>query len=179
MMSRIAESARVTVLLADYANADTAGKVNALGAGWAITGVDPQTGLIAPQTLTVFVDTPPELYGEEFTISLGLRDADASPVTIPGPDGAPQTLRLTQTMRADEPLLPAEMNVPRHTVWAHSQVIATFPSGLPLTGGQTYRWVIELDGKTSDQWTVPFYVPLPRSLPQFGGLADPAAVPGL
>lgn len=178
-MSNISERARVAVLLCDYAGADAISKVNALGLGWAVTGINPSTGTTAPMTVLVFVDTPPDMYGQEFAITLTLRDAAGKPVELPGPAGNPQAMRLAQNVRAEEPSFPSEANVPRHAVWAHSQMVFNLLNGLPLQPGQLYTWTVEIDSTRLDGWSVSFYVSGPRPGLVFGGPANPADIPDL
>ena len=145
-MSEIAERARVALFLSDYAGNDAAGKVNALGAGWALTGVDPATGLTAAWSVVAMVDVPPQFYNDDFALALTLRDAADRPVSVPGPAGAGQTIQMAQNVHVDEPAFPPGANVPRHRAWAHVQVIVNFGNGLPLSPGQFYTWTLEIDG---------------------------------
>lgn len=166
-MSGVADLARVAVILADYALADPVGKVNILGAGWAVTGVNPQTGTIPPHTLIVLLDFPPELYGEDFSISIALRDAVGEPVQLPGPAGAPQPMRIAQILRVEEPSFPGA-NIPRDTVWAHAQTTFNLSNGLPLPANQLYTWTVEIDGNRKPEWAVSFFVAGPPPPPVIG-----------
>lgn len=157
-MSALAEKARVSVLLADYASADAIGKINVLGAGFALCGIDVQTGAIPPQTLVVLIDILPEFYGEDFTLSVALRDSSGNPVEIPGPAGAPQPMRVAQVIRAETPVFPPGTNVPKDVVWAHAQLCLQLMNGLPLKAGDYYTWSVQLDGTDREDWAVSFYV---------------------
>ena len=74
-MSAIAETARVSILLCDFAMVDRANKVNMLGAGWQITGLDRSTGSTAPHSVVVMVDVAPEHFGDSFAFELSLHEA--------------------------------------------------------------------------------------------------------
>lgn len=54
-MSAIADTARFQVLLADYGAIDGVNKLNVLGAGIQIAGLDVSTGATAPQSVVVVV----------------------------------------------------------------------------------------------------------------------------
>jgi hypothetical protein len=177
-VSVIADEARVAVFLADYAAADAVNKINAIGLGWAVTGTDPSTGLTAPQTLVAMLDVPPDRYGEDFTLTLTLRDEAGAPVALPGPAGTPQPMRIAQIVRAEEPTFGPAMNVPRDVLWAHVQVVLNLGNGLPLQPG-LYSWQLDIDGKEDPKWRASFYVPGPRPAPVFGGPANPAHIPGV
>lgn len=157
-MSALADKARVSIVLADYAAADAINKVNILGAGFALCGVDFQTGAIPPQTLIVFVDTPPEFYGEDYTLSVALRDSSGEPVEISGPDGSPQPMRVAQVVRAEAPVFPPGTNVPKDVVWSHAQVCLQLMNGLPLKPGDYYTWSVQVDATDRPEWSVSFYV---------------------
>lgn len=70
----ISEDAVVHVLVADHIALDAAGKVTALGAYFSIAGVDPEAGVSAPQHVVVIVDVPSRYRGQDFAVSIELRD---------------------------------------------------------------------------------------------------------
>lgn len=156
-MSAVSDQARVRVLLADYAAVDPSNKINALGVGWTISGIT-STGVTAPQSIVVSIDVPATVIGHSFALGLMLVDADNTVVSLPGPDGAPQPLHITQTFTVDEPQFDPALNVPRHTVWGHMNLLMNFPIGLALPEG-AYTWVAQIDGQTNYQWACAFYVP--------------------
>ncbi len=114
-MSDIAETARVSVMLCDFAMADSAQKINALGAGWQVTGLDRNTGSTAPHTVVVMVDVAPEHFGEQYAVELGLYDASGNVVVVPGPTGEPTPLRIGRNVVADRPMFHGQA-VPREAV---------------------------------------------------------------
>lgn len=167
-MSRVADLARVAVVLSDYAAADAAGKTNILGAGWAVTAVNPETGTVPPQTLVVLLDFPPELYGEDFSLSIALRDETEDPVQLPGPAGVLQPMRIGQILRVEEPTFMPGAGIPRNKVWAHAQTAFNLSNGLPLPANQMYTWTVEIDGTQKPEWAASFFVAGPPPSPVIG-----------
>lgn len=178
-MSEIADSARVAIFLADYAGNDAANKVNALGAGWSLTGLNPATGLTAAWSVVAMVDVPPKFYNDDFAIALTLRDPTGRAVEIPGVTGTPQTVQVAQNVHVDEPSFPPGTYVPRGIAWSHLQLIMNFGNGLPLAPGHLYTWTLEIDGVRRDQWATSFFVVGPPPPPVFGGPTGPASIPEL
>lgn len=178
-MSEIAEAARVAVFLADYAGNDPGGRINALGVGWALAPLNPQTGVTSALAAVAIVSVPPQFYGAEYAIEVTLRREDGRAVEMPGPTGEPQALRLAQNIRAEEPTFPPGSNVPRGKLWSQMQVVMGFSNGLPLVGGQLYSFTVGIDSTSKPDWAASFYVPGPPSGPVFGGPAGPADIPGL
>src|SRR5207245_2549908 len=119
-----ADDARVTVLLADYISVDAAGKVTAVGAGFSITPLQPG-GQTAPMHVAVMVDVPSSHVGQDFSLSLSLRDVDTgTPVLVPGPSGELEPLQIAQVMRAQAPTAPG-MHLPS-TLPGRVQVVLGF-----------------------------------------------------
>jgi hypothetical protein len=167
-VSEIASSARVNVLLADFANNDAGKRVNLLGAGWQICPLDPQTGLTLPQSLVVIVNIPPEHYEEDFSVEIVLYDdANNAPVEIPGPTGSPIPLRIGQVAKAEKPSVPGQF-LPAKAIWSQVQFIINFPGGLAVTAGRSYTWQVRIDGDDEYLWKASFYVPGPPPLPVVG-----------
>lgn len=137
---------RASIILADFAETDQAGKVHMLGAGWSVTG--PQA---APQAVVGFIQVPPELAEAPIVFTLRLADQAGELVEIPGPAGA-QRLELTGQVEAT---VPEEWDQATELSVAFSVNFT-----LPLAGGQSYTWSLEVDGK--DLATTAFYV---RSAP--------------
>jgi hypothetical protein len=166
-MSEIADDARVTLLLADYAVADAVKKVNILGAGWQLAGLQQNTGMTSPQTVVVFVDLPPQHNNEQFAMSLTLLDESGQAVEVPGPTGEQQPLRISQLCKAEEPVFPGQ-NVPSNVVFSHLQWVVQFAGGIPLPPSQLYTWQVEIDGNAPKAWAASFYVPGPKPKPVLG-----------
>lgn len=160
------------MLLADYIGVDAAGKVNAIGAGFVITGLQP-TGTTAPQHVAVLVDVPARYAGQEFPLSLELRDADLDTVVqLPGPAGQLDAMRIQQLVKGERPVVPGAYLPDDLPV--RIQLTLGFTNGLPLTPGRKYVWRAEIAGQHRKDWSARFYVPGPPPPPVFGGPAGPA-----
>jgi len=169
------DEARVTVLLADYVAVDAGGKLTAVGAAFTLTGLQPD-GHTPPMHVAVLVDVPGPLVGQDFSMSVSLRDDESgAPVLVPGPSGEPEPLRIAQVMRAQPPNVPGLQLPP--SLPGRVQVVLGFPAGLPLEVGHSYRWSVELDGASRPEWSAPFHVPAPAPGPVFGGPSGPASIP--
>lgn len=154
----VGEEARASLILADYANADAAQKLNLLGGGWQVTALT-QTGLTPPQALVAAIEVPERYAGTEFPVSLTLLDEAGEQVKVPGPSGNVEALRIAQMAKAERPNVPGVLLYGK--VWSRVQVILNFPGGLPLRPGQSYSWELEVDGHHNTQWRVSFYVAAP------------------
>ena len=171
----LADAAHVTVLLADYIAADTAGKLTAVGAGFSVSPLQPE-GRTPPMHVAVLVDVNSEHLGQDFSLSMSLRDAeDGSPVLVDGPSGEPEAMQIAQVMRAQAPSVPGA-HLPS-TLPGRVQMVLGFPQGLPLAPGRTYRFAIEIDGHARPEWSASFHVPGPPPGPVFGGPVGPASIP--
>lgn len=65
-------------------------------------------------------------------------------------------------------MMPPGLNVPRNTLWAHSQVVFTLVNGLPLRGDELYTWHVEIDGEERATWGTSFFVAAPPPQPVIG-----------
>ena len=57
------------------------------------------------------------------------------------------------------------------------QIVLGFLQGLPLEAGRTYRFGVELDGRSRDEWSASFHVPGVPPGPVFGGPVGPTSIP--
>lgn len=139
-------SVDVTILLADAANLDDAGRVNALGLGWEIIGPPPLSGF----TVIVKLTASEERRGERFTIRLQLLDSTGTPVVWGQKDPAePLDVQFNvEVSRAST--VPAGMK-------EGAAVILEMGPGLLLEPG-IHEWVASVDGETKPHWRQPFYV---------------------
>jgi hypothetical protein len=137
---------RASIILADFAETGTDGKVHVLGAGWTVTG--PQVG---PQAIVGFIQVPAEEVGAPVAFTLRLSDQTGELVEVPGPLGM-QPMELGGQIEIREP-----------EGWDRSTELgAPFAVNvmLPLPQGHSYIWSLEVDGK--ELASITFYV---RSTP--------------
>lgn len=145
------------MLLADYAVADTAGKLNIIGGGWQMSGLQAQTGQTGAMALVIMIDLPPKFYDEEFSIDYALYDDADGLVQVPAPTGEMMALRVGQTAKAEIPATPGRY-VPEKSLWSRTQLITNFPTGLPLPAGKSYTWKLRIDNDPEHEWAVTFHV---------------------
>ena len=172
----LANDAQVTLLLGDYIGIDAGGKVNAIGAGVQILGLQGQQ--TAPHHLAVWVRVPVKYVGQQFTLLIELRNKDTGTVaSVAGPMGQPEALRVQQLATVERPSLPG-LALP-DSVQAQIQYVMAFMTGLPLDPGYSYQWRVEIDGTHRKGWVVDFFVPSGPAMPIFGGPAGQADIPGV
>lgn len=165
------EDAHVTVMVGDYVGVDAANKLNVIGGGFLIAGLQ-GTGLIAPQHIAVAVTAPGRYTGTEFDLTIELRNSDTnSAVQLPGPTGQLEALRISQIVKFPRTELPG-VHIPEH-VPTQVQFVMAFPAGLPLAPEHTYEWRVEVNGQRRKGWVAQFYVPGPPPPPVFGGPSNP------
>lgn len=165
-MSEIAENCAASVILADYVAIDSAGKANVVGGGISFVGFDPQMNLTSPFALYVVVATPmPSNHENQAAMEITLVRSDGQIVLLPGNDGVPAPLRISQ-------IIEFKLNQPQGTDRPPANFPSTvstavhFANGLPLTPGVHYRWEIKVDGELKA--TTSFMVPQPSAPPVFG-----------
>ncbi|WP_433599141.1 hypothetical protein ACQPXH_26195 [Nocardia sp. CA-135953] len=151
-MSEAADTAHVSMTLADYAAVDQGQKINMVGGSISLVGYDFNVGVTVPFTVVAWISFDSKFGGHSPAIELLLEDDTGAIVELPGPPNpvdAPRYVRVG----AAEVLRPAEAGLrPR------SQIVLNFATGLPLTAGQIYRWRVKIDGSTQDSWTYDFLV---------------------
>lgn len=168
-MSEVADAATVRVLLADYAVAE-AGKINALGAGVNVVGINPGgRGLTSGFAVVVQVSVPRQFYDAECSIEILLEDAGGKLVAIPPSPGLPpQPIRVGQVTRFNPPRLPQPVSAPPSYLPGRVQWVLNFTTGLPLAPGQGYVWRVKIDDTTKDDWLERFVVIGPPLGPVLG-----------
>ncbi len=164
-MSEAAESAHVRIILADYAAADDKGKLNIVGGGISIIGINPQTQGTGAFSVVAIVSFAQTVIGQSPAIELQLEDAHGEIFVMPG--NPPQKLRagVSSELKTSEI---AGLTVPGNAVRPKSQIVMQFMSGLPLKPGHTYRWRVKVDHVTRDEWTESLYVPTVAVGPTLG-----------
>lgn len=164
-MSEIAENASVTILVADFANVDAAGKINLLGAGVAMVGFDPMQGLTSRFSIGVVIHVPTKFLPADFSFEISLVSQGGELVMLPGPAEA-QPLRVAQPVSMDRPNVSSSPAIRGH-IGSNHQAVLDFSNGLPLAVGGLYEWHVRIDGDVDRVWTYPFAVAGPQG-PVFG-----------
>lgn len=167
-MSDIAKNCVVNLNLADFANTDGAGKVNVIGAGVSVLGVDVSQGLSARFTLWVNVQVPSSYCPAEFPVEVALLDGKGDLIALPGPvDGATQPLRIGQVVHVERPSATLSPGIRDH-IGSQVQMVFDFSNGLPLAIGGLYEWRVRVDGDDTIEWRYPFAVAGPPPGPVIG-----------
>ncbi|MBV9312615.1 MAG: hypothetical protein JO100_02510 [Pseudonocardia sp.] len=167
-MSNVSDSAVVRIFVAQYIAADAASKLNMIGGGLLLIGLQPPNfgageGNTVPFGIGFSVSVGRELYGEECSIEVVLEDLQGHPVQVPTPDGkGRQALRVAQNHTFEEPTFPPGTGVPRGVLLSRVQWVLMFPGGLALPTGAAYQWRVKIDHESRDEWTERFYVPAAR-----------------
>lgn len=162
-MSEVGDSARVTIVVADYATANDDGKFTIVGAGITLVGFDSKvTNRTAPMSVVAIATFDPEFVGKSPIVELTLETMDGVVVEMPPggdtPDAAPLPLHIKS---GPEPLVPtrlAGLQLPDEAFRPKMQMLMQFSSGLPLTADQRYLWRVTIDGEKRDEWTESLYV---------------------
>lgn len=166
-MSDVSEAAIVRLLIADYVSADAVGKLNLIGGGLSVIGMQTGqtpgagTGNTAPFGVVVSIAAEPDMYGSECAFELILEDSSGEQVFLPNPGGkgVHHALRFAHDIVFEEPDFPQIPGVPKRSVPARVQLVIMFIAGLPLTPGNAYSWRVKIDHDSHDDWTEQFYVP--------------------
>ncbi|MCM3657771.1 hypothetical protein M3147_10960 [Agromyces mediolanus] len=156
-MSDIAQAATVNIVLADFANNDAGGKGNIIGAGITLVGFDFQQGVTSKFAIWISVRIPIEFCPAEFPLEMAIVDADDNLVSLPGPAGESQPLRIAQIVSVERPnvQVPAAL---RDHVGGQIQFVFDFNNGLPLAPNGRYEVRVRLDGDDSRTWKYSFAV---------------------
>lgn len=177
-MSAIAESARVSVLIADFANTDNTGKINVIGAGISFISV-PAGAPTPPISVVVACDVPESFAGDSYILSAELWDADRDRVKeLPTDEsGTLQAVRLSSAVNVERPQTAFGFTRPTSGVLARHLMLLNFPNGLALSPGM-YEWRAQVDGHHDAEWSARLHVLAPAPPPVFGGPANPSSIPG-
>jgi hypothetical protein len=146
----------VTMMLADAA-VEAGRKLTIAGAGWTQISAIP-----TPFAVCGWVAVPWELMDQAHQGQLKLVDADGQTYRLP--DGQPLQLP------------PDNFSVQRlpgiRPGMAENHFFMVQIGGLPLNPGQRYVWELWINGKTHDDWRLPFNVA--DAPPEFGGAEEAA-----
>lgn len=134
------------VLLADFAQADSSGKVNALGLGWSIT-----TSPTPNHAVVVILRVGWDETNVKHTLNLRLLTEDGSDaVEVPTPFGS-QPLMVEVEFEVGRPPGLA------HGSSIHHSLAINVGPGLPLTPGR-YEWRLEINKNQRDDWHAAFTI---------------------
>jgi hypothetical protein len=132
------------MLLADSAQVAD-GKLNILGGGWTITGPDP-----TPSAIGLLIKVPWDQANRRHTFELGLLDADGNAVLVQSdPDGEGQLIKIDGEFEVGRPagLLSGT---------PIDAALALNLPPLPLPPGGRYVWELKINGRTEEDWHLPF-----------------------
>lgn len=175
----ISNDAQVTILLADFANVDGQGKINAVGAGITNFMMGPGAQATSPFAVVVVIMIEPKHVGSDYAFSLELHDITRGHIAKVGggPGGQMQPLRAQQSITVEPFQVQAPFAKPDHAR-AQNIIAMNFPTGLPLQPG-TYEWKVSIDTQTRQQWRYRFHVLGPAPGIVFGGPDNPPDIPGV
>lgn len=124
---------RFSLFLADFAQTDEKGKINAIGLSW--TNI---TTPLPPFAVVIVVDIDWSETNQPHRVTCELLDDDGQPVRVQGPVGA-QPLRFEMQVEAGRP--------PRtiHGTAFRSALAVNVGGGMPLAPGR-YQWRVSVDG---------------------------------
>jgi hypothetical protein len=138
------------VLLADFAQSDSSGKVNALGLGWSVTSAP-----TPHHAVVVVLRVSWEEANTPHSLALRLLTADGlNAVEVPTPFGS-QPLMVEVGFEVGRP-----PGLAKGSTIDHSLAINIGP-GLPLTPGR-YEWRLQIDDQEREDWRAAFTVRPPQ-----------------
>lgn len=149
---------KATLILADAAQADQAGKAHALGLAWnAIPTPAPAIALV------VIVDCPWDQTNTEHKLTIDLLDSDGQPVSFQqGPLGQPMpAVHIEAGFEVGRP-----PGVP-HGSSIRQHLCINIAPGMPLSPNQNYEFRLQVDGEHTDSWLSTFFVIPPQVPPAF------------
>lgn len=130
---------KVTMMLADAAQA-VGGKLYILGGGWSITGPAP-----VPSAIALYLQVPWDQANQRHQLRLELLDSDGNPV--PSEEGQPLAVEGEFETGRPPGIKPG------------SPLDFTLAVNLPpisLGPDQRYEWRLSIDGRSDENWRLPF-----------------------
>lgn len=176
----IPTEAQIQIILADYAAADVAGKLNVIGGGLNFIGSGGAGTPSTPFTAVVLCWVPGKYAGQTFAFTVELHDVTIGQIVqLPSPQvGQFQPVRAQQAVTITPVQVAPGLAVPQDSLQAHNMVIQ-FANGLPLEPGHSYEWRVQIDGQHRPNWWYRFHVLGAAPGPVFGGPAGPSTIPGV
>ena len=136
---------KATLLLADFAQVAD-GKLTVVGGGWSVTGPEP-----TPFAIAILVQVPWDQANVRHTLRLELLDADGNAVTMETEDGDEEPILFFDDLVFEvgrppglKPGTPLDFPV------------AVNSGPLPLDPGGRYEWRLSIDGRSDEDWRLPF-----------------------
>jgi hypothetical protein len=135
------------MLLADFAQVSD-GKLTVVGGGWSLTGPEP-----VPFGIAILIRVPWDQANQRHVMRLELLDADGNEVEMDMEEGAEPVVFFDD--------VPFEVGRPAGLKpgTPHDFPVAGNSGPLPLEPG-VYEWRLTIDGKTDEDWRLPFSVRL-------------------
>lgn len=169
--------AQVTILLADYAGQDAAGKLNVIGGNIRFLG-QLMEGVSTPFCLVVQVDVPTKHAGSEYALTVEIHDVTTGkPVSLPGPTGQLEPLRAQQVVTVEHLQLAPGFQRPSDA-YVSTNMVMQFTGGLPLQPGHSFEAKVQIDGQ-SRHWFYRFHTLAPQPGVVFGGPMNPPDIEGV
>jgi Family of unknown function (DUF6941) len=136
---------KATLLLADFAQVAD-GKLTVVGGGWSVTGPEP-----TPFAIAILVQVPWDQANVRHTLRLELLDADGNAVTVETDEGGEEPIVFFDDLVFEvgrppglKPGTPLDFPV------------AVNSGPLPLEPGGRYEWRLSIDGRSDEDWRLPF-----------------------
>jgi hypothetical protein len=162
-MSEASEAAHIYIQMADFINHDGARKLNIVGGGINILGLQPTIGTTTGFHVLGRVEVPSRVCPVECAIGLMLVDANNDVVVIPGTDSK---LRFAQIQLFEKPQVPGVLASPE--LCRSHNLILGFAAGLPLQVGSHFSWILRVDNDVDHQERLEFAVAGPPPPPVLG-----------
>lgn len=159
-MSEIAQTAVAWIQMADFAQAEAAGKATLVGAGLSAVPYVQERSATARFSVVADVELPYPMLPVDFPVEIALTTPSGELVS---PRGS-TPMRLAKIARAEQPQIPAGVGGEGRAVMrGRTRIVMDFGQGIPLPPGEVFRWRLMLDGDASRIWTWPFLVLGPRA----------------
>lgn len=136
---------KATLLLADFAQV-AEGKLTVVGGGWSVTGPEP-----TPFAIAILVQVPWDQANVRHTLRLELLDADGNAVTIETDEGEEEPILFFDDLVFEVGRPPGlkpgtPLDFP----------LAVNSGPLPVEPGGRYEWRLSIDGRSDEDWRLPF-----------------------
>jgi Family of unknown function (DUF6941) len=136
---------KTTLLLADFAQV-AEGKLTVVGGGWSVTGPEP-----TPFAIAILVQVPWDQANVRHTLRLELLDADGNAVTIETDEGEEEPILFFDDLVFEVGRPPGlkpgtPLDFP----------LAVNSGPLPVEPGGRYEWRLSIDGRSDEDWRLPF-----------------------